>query len=146
MPPVGRPSPPDSIPASGGRNGDLHPVNTGTYLDDYHSQSPTDAMAGNSGTPWRNGPSNGGSYDSNVLQSADSRVGRQQESGHSSRDRSTPRDRSRPNGGAGAKSPGNSPRTCKKCGETLLGQFVRALGGTFHLECFQCNVSDKDLR
>ncbi|KAK5092121.1 Rho-type GTPase activating protein Rga1 [Exophiala xenobiotica] len=29
-------------------------------------------------------------------------------------------------------------RTCKKCGEALTGQFVRALGGTFHLDCFKC--------
>ncbi len=32
-------------------------------------------------------------------------------------------------------------RMCKKCGEPLTGQFVRALGGTFHLECFRCRVS-----
>lgn len=29
-------------------------------------------------------------------------------------------------------------RHCKKCGEVLTGQFVRALGGTFHLDCFRC--------
>jgi hypothetical protein len=33
-------------------------------------------------------------------------------------------------------------RICKKCGEPLTGQFVRALGGTFHLECFRCRVSN----
>lgn len=32
-------------------------------------------------------------------------------------------------------------RVCKKCGEPLTGQFVRALGGTFHLDCFKCKVS-----
>jgi hypothetical protein len=32
-------------------------------------------------------------------------------------------------------------RHCKKCGEPLTGQFVRALGGTFHLDCFRCRVS-----
>lgn len=32
-------------------------------------------------------------------------------------------------------------RVCKKCGEPLTGQFVRALGGTFHLNCFKCKVS-----
>lgn len=31
-------------------------------------------------------------------------------------------------------------RHCKKCGEVLTGQFVRALGGTFHLDCFRCQV------
>ncbi|RFU29205.1 hypothetical protein B7463_g7140, partial [Scytalidium lignicola] len=29
-------------------------------------------------------------------------------------------------------------RVCKKCGEALTGQFVRALGGTYHLDCFRC--------
>lgn len=33
-----------------------------------------------------------------------------------------------------------SLRLCKKCGEPLTGQFVRALGGTFHLDCFRCRV------
>lgn len=32
-------------------------------------------------------------------------------------------------------------RICKKCSEPLTGQFVRALGGTFHLDCFKCRVS-----
>ena len=32
-------------------------------------------------------------------------------------------------------------RMCGKCGGQLSGQFVRALGDTFHLECFTCNVS-----
>lgn len=31
-------------------------------------------------------------------------------------------------------------RVCKKCGEALTGQFVRALDGTFHLDCFKCRV------
>lgn len=31
-------------------------------------------------------------------------------------------------------------RICKKCGEQLTGQFVRALDGTFHLDCFRCQV------
>lgn len=31
-------------------------------------------------------------------------------------------------------------RTCKKCEENLTGQFVCATGGTFHLECFNCQV------
>lgn len=29
-------------------------------------------------------------------------------------------------------------RICSKCGEPLTGQFVRALDGTFHLDCFKC--------
>jgi hypothetical protein len=35
----------------------------------------------------------------------------------------------------------SSPRMCKKCGLQLTGQFVRALDGTFHLDCFRCRVS-----
>ncbi|KAL8660947.1 MAG: hypothetical protein Q9202_006071 [Teloschistes flavicans] len=42
------------------------------------------------------------------------------------------RERSRTNGSNGAK------RICDRCGESLLGQFVRAMGGMFHLECFMC--------
>lgn len=56
------------------------------------------------------------------------------------RDRSNARDRSRANGRSHNKSPGSS-RICQKCNEPLTGQFVRALGGTFHLECFKCQVS-----
>ncbi|RMJ23167.1 GTPase-activating protein [Aspergillus sp. HF37] len=52
-------------------------------------------------------------------------------------DRPTPRDRPRQNGRSN-KSPGSSHRVCKKCSEPLTGQFVRALGATFHLECFMC--------
>ena len=33
-------------------------------------------------------------------------------------------------------------RMCKKCGLPLTGQFVRALGGTFHLDCFKCRVGE----
>jgi len=40
---------------------------------------------------------------------------------------------------------GNSPkshtRICQKCGSALTGQFVRALGGAYHLDCFKCRVS-----
>lgn len=57
------------------------------------------------------------------------------------RDRSNVRDRSRANGRPHNKSPGSS-RVCQKCNEPLTGQFVRALGGTFHLECFKCEVCD----
>ncbi|CAD6505579.1 BgTH12-01069 [Blumeria graminis f. sp. triticale] len=36
------------------------------------------------------------------------------------------------------RTPSGHMRLCKKCGEALTGQFVRALGGTFHLDCFRC--------
>jgi hypothetical protein len=51
--------------------------------------------------------------------------------------RSGERNRSRTRNGRTAS---GQLRLCKKCGEPLTGQFVRALGGTFHLECFRCRV------
>lgn len=41
----------------------------------------------------------------------------------------------------GSRSASGQGRICKKCGESLTGQFVRALDGTFHLDCFKCRVS-----
>lgn len=52
--------------------------------------------------------------------------------------RSGERNRSRPRG---SRATSGQTRTCMKCGETLTGQFVRALDGTFHLDCFRCRVS-----
>ncbi|KAL8295384.1 hypothetical protein RB600_001054 [Gaeumannomyces tritici] len=51
------------------------------------------------------------------------------------RSRSGERNRSRPRNGRSAS---GQMRICKKCGEPLTGQFVRALDGTFHLDCFKC--------
>ncbi|KAK2769071.1 rho GTPase activator [Colletotrichum kahawae] len=48
------------------------------------------------------------------------------------------RERSRSKGRGGARSASGQQRICKKCGEPLTGQFVRALDGTFHLDCFKC--------
>ena len=71
---------------------------------------------------------------------------------HSSADERNGRDRSgtrdlptrehppRVNGAPGGKSSG-PPRICNECGQHLTGQFVRALGGTWHLDCFRCRVS-----
>jgi hypothetical protein len=36
----------------------------------------------------------------------------------------------------------SASRVCAKCGNSLSGQFVRALDATYHLECFTCHVSD----
>lgn len=51
--------------------------------------------------------------------------------------KSAERNRSRQRSGRSAS---GQVRTCKKCGEQLTGQFVRALDGTFHLDCFRCRV------
>ena len=53
------------------------------------------------------------------------------------------RERSRNSGAPGSKSSHSAPRLCQKCEDALTGQFVRALGGTFHLDCFRCRVSRK---
>lgn len=49
------------------------------------------------------------------------------------------RNRSRTRNGRGGS---GQMRICKKCGEPLIAQFVRALGGTFHLDCFKCRVRE----
>ena len=67
-------------------------------------------------------------YDSDTRQSTDSRTGRKRSIGNQNQG-----DRSR----SGGKS-STGTRICKKCGEALTGQFVRALGGTYHLDCFKC--------
>ncbi|CAJ2501780.1 Uu.00g046330.m01.CDS01 [Anthostomella pinea] len=56
-------------------------------------------------------------------------------SAHSDPRRSSERNRSR---GRSGRTPSGTLRTCAKCGEPLTGQFVRALEGTFHLDCFKC--------
>lgn len=47
-----------------------------------------------------------------------------------------PRDRSK-----GRRKGSGQQRVCGKCGQQLTGQFVRALGDTYHLDCFTCYVS-----
>ncbi|KXS93682.1 hypothetical protein AC578_8004 [Pseudocercospora eumusae] len=39
--------------------------------------------------------------------------------------------------------PSGQQRTCGKCQRHLTGQFVRALGDTYHLECFTCHDCGK---
>jgi hypothetical protein len=63
--------------------------------------------------------------------------GRERERDGDSQKTSGERNRSRTRNGRTAS---GQLRMCKKCGEPLTGQFVRALGGTFHLDCFRCRV------
>ncbi|KAF2214824.1 hypothetical protein CERZMDRAFT_66083 [Cercospora zeae-maydis SCOH1-5] len=49
------------------------------------------------------------------------------------------KDRSKSNG----RRPSGQQRTCGKCQRHLTGQFVRALGDTYHLECFTCHDCGK---
>lgn len=60
-------------------------------------------------------------------------------SAHSDPRRSSERNRSR---GRSGRSASGQLRVCAKCGEPLTGQFVRALEGTYHLDCFKCRVSN----
>ncbi|TVY48650.1 Rho-type GTPase-activating protein [Lachnellula occidentalis] len=66
---------------------------------------------------------------------AGSSGGRERERDGDSQRTSGERKRSRPRNGRTAS---GQLRMCKKCGEPLTGQFVRALDGTFHLDCFRC--------
>lgn len=50
------------------------------------------------------------------------------------------RGRSRTDGNTAGSTSGGTPRMCTVCGEPLIGKYVRALKGTFHLECFMCRV------
>ncbi|KAI1416011.1 RhoGAP-domain-containing protein [Hypoxylon sp. FL1857] len=54
---------------------------------------------------------------------------------HSDPRRSGERNRSR---GRAPRTASGQLRVCAKCGESLTGQFVRALEGTYHLDCFRC--------
>ena len=78
---------------------------------------------------------NDGQYDNDPRYSTESRTGRKQSTGNPG---TSDRSRSRTNTSTGQKSSNGQLRTCKKCGDSLTGQFVRALGGTFHLDCFKC--------
>ncbi len=79
---------------------------------------------------------NDGPLDSETRQSTDSRAGRSRDAGGETA--SSSRSRSRTNGVASQTPSTGHLRTCKKCGDGLTGQFVRALNGTFHLDCFKC--------
>lgn len=124
----------------------------GPYEDQYQGNSANTRYT--IGTPWspqdpahppsngqyppQNNPANGNpndaQYDSDARYSSDSRTGRKRSQGGPG---PSERSRSRTNGSTG-KSSNSGVRTCRKCGEPLTGQFVRALGGTFHLDCFKC--------
>lgn len=51
------------------------------------------------------------------------------------------KERSKSNG----RRPSGQQRTCGKCQRHLTGQFVRALGDTYHLECFTCHVRNPNI-
>ncbi|KAK1811514.1 Rho-type GTPase activating protein Rga1 [Friedmanniomyces endolithicus] len=102
-------------------------VNGGNYYDDQPSMPPQEQSAppnGQLSLPLR-------SYASTEM-SAQTR-----DRGDSVAD---PRERMRREG---SRRPSGQQRVCGKCGRGLTGQFVRALGDTYHLECFTCHDCDK---
>lgn len=106
--------------------GNRYPSSTGTY--DEHL--PRQTINGGALPPTLNGVNNGVQLDREPRPSVDDRSGRSRE--HRNESPGGTRSRSRTKTG--------TQRICKKCNEPLTGQFVRALGGTFHLDCFKCRV------
>lgn len=160
MPPGDVPLPDSLVPG----NGAVRPtLNTSGFPGSRQSQTPTSPAGHNSPSCDSPRSRHGGGRNGSVAsgyegQNPDGRMGRRLDTNYSpggrdssaQRDlsanrweRSSARDRSRPGPRSHNKSPGSTPRLCKKCGEPLVGQFVRALGGTFHLECFRCEVSTR---
>ncbi|KAJ9245833.1 hypothetical protein DTO271D3_6079 [Paecilomyces variotii] len=169
MPPGGSALPDSLVPGkgAGADQGSRPSLSTSGYGGNNQNQSPTSPLDG--GLPFGgldpqySRHAGVTSYANNAaagqppagesgLPGTDGRTGRREEPGNAGsrdvssareqsahRDRSGQRERARTNGRSHTKSPSSSPRICKKCGETLTGQFVRALGGTFHLECFKCS-------
>ncbi|KAI9847146.1 MAG: hypothetical protein M1837_003008 [Sclerophora amabilis] len=107
-------------------------------LQTQHPRSETSRNMGGRGGPnqHQNGPSHGAppKRDMSSNSPRDHQSGRDKEDGvvvgH--------RDRSRTNGNSSSRSGNAIAKLCKKCQEPMVGQFVRALGGTFHIECFKC--------
>ncbi|KAJ6172753.1 hypothetical protein N7470_001820 [Penicillium chermesinum] len=127
--------PPGELPASLVAGKPTPTVNTSGYGGNYQKNTPTSPE--DSLIPFDSPTTRTGGNHSPLGQE-EPRSGRGLEPDPTSfRERSNARDRSRANGRPHNKSPGSS-RVCQKCTEPLTGQFVRALGGTFHLECFKC--------
>ncbi|KKK16796.1 hypothetical protein P175DRAFT_0439109 [Aspergillus ochraceoroseus IBT 24754] len=149
MPPGDVPFPDSLVPGNGAARPSLNTSGYGGAGGSFQSQTPTSPAdsivpfdSPRTRTGGWNGPANAGLEGT---QNPDGRMGRRLDTDPTTpQDRtgywetSTPVDRTRPNGRQPTKSPGSSSRICKKCGEPLTGQFVRALLATYHLECFKC--------
>jgi hypothetical protein len=121
-------------PSEGGPSGDGRNYGGQTYADDGRRyQSDRDLSMQDQHLPRPNGAF---SSENRMASPAGSAGGREREADPSKK--SGERTRSRNRSGRTAS---GQLRLCKKCGEPLTGQFVRALGGTFHLDCFRCRVS-----
>ena len=105
------------------------PPNGGTFYDDTPGYLPNETPA------FSNGPSvtprqRNGSTDLYPPQERNDRSRNVSGSDTEPRQRKEPKRR-----------PSGQQRMCGKCQQYLTGQFVRALGDTYHLECFTCHVS-----
>jgi len=103
----------------------------GTFDNDYPAGSDEPTQSGHS--HGRHGGSNADATDASQQQETPDRLSEMNNEQQLAE---------RPRGG-GRKHSGvvKEQRMCGKCGTHLTGQFVRALGGTYHLECFTCHVS-----
>ncbi|KAK2743521.1 hypothetical protein FQN57_004818 [Myotisia sp. PD_48] len=129
----GRPIPAGLLPGNRSPDGGLQIMNSGIPGDAQQTHSPTEITNPNQLIP-SIPPSAPGDSPSQV----DSRSPRNPDLQRTPQEVLAPRERSRPNGPPSSKSPASTTKICRACGEPLLGQFVRALGGTYHLACFQC--------
>lgn len=130
-------SPPVGQPSGEGQQTNGHQYTNMAYRNQYQNAPASDAT-NQSSHHWNPAqPNNSGMNADDMVAPADMRVGRHREVGTNG---GAGRSRSRTNGSTQPKSPSRS-RICVKCNLPLTGQFVRALGGTFHLECFKCKAS-----
>lgn len=130
---------PDILMPGNGGSASPRPWGTGTNSQNQSPISPVDGHLPFERTPQGGAPSP--VAPPQPTYQPDGRVGRRQDANppepldqdsNDRHDSTAPRERSRPKN--------RSNHICNKCGDQLTGQFVRALGGTFHLECFKCNV------
>lgn len=110
-------------------------ASTGTFYDDQPTAHPQDP------SPYANGartviPYRGGNG-TDTPDAASPPLQQREHGDAPAEERSseqTSRERTR------GRRPSGQQRICGKCGRHLTGQFVRALGDTYHLDCFTCHV------
>ncbi|KFA64461.1 hypothetical protein S40285_01023 [Stachybotrys chlorohalonatus IBT 40285] len=100
---------------------------------DFNGERPSTELSHPSAHTWKNGGHHTPDSGQYQFQPPSSAPGTPlpAHGGRQSNERSRSRQRS-------GRSASGGMRVCKKCGEPLTGQFVRALDGTFHLDCFRC--------
>jgi hypothetical protein len=133
------------LPGSGASYNSRYWTNSRSPVNDSQHQSPVSPIDGGFSSDFQNGKTPLDAFPQGNSPQPDGLASWKQDMGRDYRGRERPelneRDGSRSATRAPTKSPGSTSRLCRKCNESLTGQFVRALGGTFHLECFKCNVS-----